>query len=103
MGKNMNEATPYGVKRWFDPVKARYIRVTVSYSVYDAGAMVSEVQVFGNETETVPLKRKPLVSRRIIFSIDVDSIPEEKVVYLSGPETEERQDRLGGFLRGIRG
>ena len=50
--KNELPARPEGLKRWFAPVKARYVRLTVLKNSALAGAQVVEFQVLGEKRET---------------------------------------------------
>ncbi len=44
--KNLNPARPWGLHRWFDPVPARYVRLTVLENLTRSGAQVVEVEVY---------------------------------------------------------
>jgi acyl-CoA thioesterase-1 len=49
---NESPARPEGVDRWFPPVKARYVRLTVLKNSALSGAQVVEFQVTGDRQET---------------------------------------------------
>lgn len=50
--KNMKSNMGYTLERWFEPRKARYVRLTVTYDSLSRGAMVIELKVLGSEKET---------------------------------------------------
>ena len=51
--KNEMPAHGEGLERWFEPVKARYVRLTVLKNSALSGAQVVELEAMGNERETV--------------------------------------------------
>ena len=50
--KNESPAQAEGLERWFPPVPARYVRLTVLKNAALAGAQVVEFQVLGDGRET---------------------------------------------------
>ena len=57
--KSVKNVRREGLERWFDPVKARYVRLTVLWNTSKAGAQVVEMKVMGAEKETyTPLRAK---------------------------------------------
>ena len=57
--QNVDLATAAGLMRWFAPVEARYVRVNVLYSATNEGAMINEIELYGDETRSAPRARKP--------------------------------------------
>ena len=63
--KNEDNTRPEGMERWFEPVKARYVRLTVRRNSAFGGVRLIEMKVMGKEMEEYAVKRKsisPLVS-----------------------------------------
>ena len=60
--KNEKNARPQGLERWFDPVQARYVRLTVLRNSAHSGAQVIEMKVMGPEKESYQPQRKAIVS-----------------------------------------
>ena len=46
--KNMATAHRTGYRRHFDPVEARYVRVTVTFSTAFSGGQIVEFEVYGD-------------------------------------------------------
>jgi hypothetical protein len=47
--KNMMPADPRGHHRYFDPVEARYVRITVTLNTALSGAQIVQFEVYGDE------------------------------------------------------
>ncbi|MBN1444840.1 MAG: discoidin domain-containing protein [Candidatus Omnitrophica bacterium] len=60
--KNEAPARAEGVERWFDPVEARYVRVTVMRNSALGGVRLVEFEVKGKEKEEYLPDRKPCIS-----------------------------------------
>ena len=59
--KNEDNARLQGIERWFSPVKARYIKLTVLRNSAFGGARVVEMKVMGKEKETYHPKRSSII------------------------------------------
>lgn len=81
--RNVDLATEHGLMRRFDPADLRYARVRVTYSSTNEGAMVSELELYGDETQTVARQRKPAEPGGISFPLDVSALDSGKIVYLA--------------------
>lgn len=59
--KNMQPDTQRGLHRYFTPVQARFVRISILHNVSRQGGQVVEFQVFGPQTEkvTIPFKIDP--------------------------------------------
>jgi hypothetical protein len=59
--KNMKPNAGYPLERWFEPKKARYVRLTVGYDSLERGAMAIELKAMGPDMEDCPPVRLPAV------------------------------------------
>jgi hypothetical protein len=62
---NEDVAHPMGFERWFEPVKARYVKLTVLRNTAMAGAQVVEVKVMGPERESYVSQRNSCACNRL--------------------------------------
>ncbi|MHC4292412.1 MAG: hypothetical protein ACYSTR_09405, partial [Planctomycetota bacterium] len=60
--KNEDNTDTHGLERWFDPVKASYVRLTVLRNSAFSGARLDEIKVMGKQTQEYQLQRKPLLN-----------------------------------------
>ena len=81
--KNVDMAGPDGLTRWFAPVQVRRVRVTVDYCATNEGAMISELELYGDEHRDVPRKRRPAQPGVISFPIDLAGVDPEQIVHLA--------------------
>jgi len=80
---NEDNARPEGLRRWFDPVQARYVRLTVLRNSAFGGARVVELQVMGPETETYQPERRSIVPDwEVQYPPSVRAIPDERITWL---------------------
>ncbi len=81
--KNEDPARGFGLERWFEPVTARYARLTILRNSAFSGAQVVEFKVMGAEKEEYLPKRKSIIPMsRAVFSERIQSYPQDKIVYL---------------------
>jgi hypothetical protein len=82
--KNMDWANPGGLERWFDPIRARYVKVTVLRNTANAGAQIVELEVTGAEKETYLPERKSIKPKwQVEFPAEVAEVPPAKIAYLT--------------------
>ena len=83
--KNESPAHPKGLERWFEPVSARYVRLTVIRNSAKAGAQVVEIKVMGAEKETFQPQRKSIIPLwQIQWPAEIVNTPANKMKYLIG-------------------
>ncbi len=81
--RNEDPAEPEGLRRWFDPVPARYVRLTVQRNSAFAGAQVVELEVLGPETEQYrPVRRSIVPDWEVQYPAAVRAIPPERITWL---------------------
>lgn len=81
--KNEDNARPEGIERWFEPTRARYVRLTVTYDSARGGVRLIEMMVMGKETEEYELKRKSIIPTwEVQYPTWVTEVPKENQVYL---------------------
>jgi hypothetical protein len=82
--------------KWFDPVKARYARVTVLANSERRGAQVVEFGVYGKDRESyVARRRSPWSPERPWLPIEVQNWPASKQVYLADGDPITASTRAG--------
>ncbi len=80
---NEDPAKTEGLERWFDPLTARYVKLTVLRNSAFAGAQVVELKVMGPETELATLPRQSIKPRwQADFPPEVADAPADKLRYL---------------------
>jgi hypothetical protein len=85
--KNEDPARGFGLERWFEPVKARYARLTVFNNSAFSGAQVVELKILGDETETVrPVRKKITPLSQAEFAPEIADHPADKIKYLRNLE-----------------
>jgi len=87
---NEDIVNPMGLERWFNPVKARYVKLTVLRNSGFSGAQVVEFQVMGEEKEKFQPERKSIIPKwQVQFPDEIKNVPEKKKKYLTEmtPET----------------
>jgi hypothetical protein len=81
--RNMDPARREGLERWFEPVKARFVRLMVTHSSAHSGAQVVELKVMGPEKEKLRPARKSIRPPwQPTFPDHVRNALPAKVVYL---------------------
>jgi len=81
--RNEDNARREGTERWFEPVKARYVRLTVHRNSSFGGARLIELKVMGKETEEYTVERKSIIPPwEVQYPASVRDVPEEKLTYL---------------------
>ncbi|MBM4045454.1 MAG: hypothetical protein FJ279_10085 [Planctomycetes bacterium] len=81
--KNADNARAEGLERWFTPVEARYVRLTVLQDSAKGGARLIELQVMGKETEEYQPTRKSIIPAwEVQYPPAVRNIPDDKLIYL---------------------
>lgn len=81
--QNMDPAHPDGLERWFEPTRARYVKLTVLRNTANAGAQVVELSVMGAETETYTVERRSILPKwHVRFPAGVADMPADRVSYL---------------------
>ena len=81
--RNEDNARPEGTERWFDPVQARYVRLTVLRNSAFGGARVIEFEVMGREKEQFRPRRKSIIPDwEVQYPAAVRGIPAERTTYL---------------------
>ncbi len=81
--RNEDNARAEGTERWFDPVPARYVKLTVQRNSSLGGARVVEMQVMGPETEEYQPVRETIVPDwEVQYAPEVRAIPDERVTWL---------------------
>ena len=58
--KNEDNTNAHGLERWFDPIKASHVRLTVLRNSAFSGARLSELKVMGKQMQEYHLQRKPV-------------------------------------------
>jgi len=87
--RNEDNARPTGTERWFEPVQARYVRLTVLRNSAFAGARVVELKVMGRDKERVPLTRRSIVPDwEVQYPATVRGVPAERLTWLVDIEPE---------------
>ena len=81
--RNEDNMRPEGTERWFDPIKARYVRLTVLRNSAFGGARVIELKIMGTEKEQYKARRKSIIPDwEVQYPVSVRDIPDSKVVHL---------------------
>ena len=81
--RNEDNARPEGTERWFDPVEARYLRLTVLRNSAFGGARVIELQAMGPEREEYqPQRRSIIPDWEVQYPASVRGVPENRLDYL---------------------
>ncbi len=82
--RNEDNADRYGLERWFSPVQARFVRLTVLRNSSFGGARVIELKAMGPEQESVrPVRVSILPKWEVQYPPEVRDLPAEGWVYLS--------------------
>lgn len=85
--RNEDNARPEGTERWFNPVEARYVRLTVLRNSAFGGAQVVEMKVMGEEKESYQPQRQSIVPAwEVQYPPAIRGLPEERTVYLADLE-----------------
>jgi len=81
--KNEDNARPDGLERWFAPMRARYVRLTVYRNSSLGGARVIELKVMGSEKEEYVVPRKSIIPPwEVQYPASVRDVPESRLTYL---------------------
>ncbi|HRU05623.1 MAG TPA: NPCBM/NEW2 domain-containing protein [Candidatus Brocadiia bacterium] len=81
--KNEDVSLERGLERWFKPVQARYVRLTVLKNSSWAGAQVVEFEVLGPKLKEYPIDRKSLTPRyEVQYPAWVKEAPADKQTWL---------------------
>jgi hypothetical protein len=82
--KSEKNADRWGLERWFEPVKARYVRLTVLKNPAMCGAQVVEMKVMGTEKETyMPQRKSNIPLWEAQYPRSVMDTPAAKLLYLT--------------------
>jgi hypothetical protein len=82
--KSMKNVDRWGLERWFEPVKARYVRLTVLKNTAGVGAQVVELKVMGPEKETYqPQRMSNIPLWEAQYPRSVMDTPSAKLLYLT--------------------
>ncbi len=57
---NWDDAVPDGIETWFQPVEAKFVKLTVLDNTSYAGARICEIKIMGSEKELFQPKRKSI-------------------------------------------
>jgi NPCBM/NEW2 domain/F5/8 type C domain len=86
--KNMDPAQDWGLERWFKPMQARYVRLTVQHNTSYAGAQVVEFKVMGPKMKAYRIDRKSLVPKyEVQYPEFVKKTPKDEHIYLFDMKT----------------
>ena len=81
--KNEDNARPEGTERWFEPVEARFVRLTVLRNSSLGGARVIELKAMGPEREDYVARRKSIIPAwEVQYPASVRDVPEGRLTYL---------------------
>ncbi|MBT7304788.1 MAG: hypothetical protein HN849_34990, partial [Victivallales bacterium] len=81
--RNMDPARPEGLERWFKPVQARYVRLTVTGNTAKAGVQLVELEVRGPEKTTIQPARKSITPPwHVQFPPELEDAPADRIAYL---------------------
>ncbi len=85
--RNEDNARREGMERWFDPVEARYVRLTVLRNSAFSGARVVELKVMGEETEEVrPVRRTIVPDWEVQYPASIRAVAPDQLTYLTDIE-----------------
>ncbi|MDD3926205.1 MAG: discoidin domain-containing protein [bacterium] len=88
---NIAPVKDYGLERWFDPVSARYVRLTVLKNSGHSGARVAEIKVMGQEKESYKPERKSIIPKwQVEFPGQIDD-PKKKQLWLADLKPEKAE------------
>ncbi len=81
--RNEDVARVEGTERWFEPVQARYVRITVLRNSDLGGVRLVEMKVMGPETETFQPARRTIVPNwQVQYPPHLRDLPAERVAWL---------------------
>ena len=81
--RNEDNARPQGTERWFAPVQARYVRLTVLRNSSFGGARVIDFKVMGKGKEEYRSVRRGIIPDwEVQYPASVRGIPEQRITYL---------------------
>lgn len=82
--ENVKPLRPHPTRKWFEPVEARYARVTVFSNTERRGAQIVEFGVYGPEREEiVEARRSPWPPWRAFLPVQAQNWPGDRQRYLS--------------------
>jgi len=88
--KNEDNARREGTERWFEPISARYVRLTVKRNSAFGGARLIEMKVMGTEREEYPVQRKSILPPwEVRYPASVRDVPGERLTYLVDLQPEK--------------
>ena len=81
--RNEDNSRPEGTERWFDPVEARYVRLTVLRNSAFGGARLIELKVMGAEKEQHKAHRASIIPDwEAQYPASVRDLPDARIVHL---------------------
>jgi hypothetical protein len=94
--KNMKCNMGYPLERYFEEIKARYVRLTTTYDSLGRGAMVVELKVMGPEKETYVPSRLSIPRLKVKYPESVQNASEANSLYLI--DTQPARSPVMGWM-----